>query len=182
MTHSQPSTTPTDTMEWERWTWADRVTPLSNFRDHVPGDIPTPSNQQPAPSTYMTLMYNGHYTLSTTNYQAPTDTWLVHGNDSLLTADYTPPAHNPGNDTYTREDEPDDPHISGLGGAGPWTSCSPSAAATRALAGRCTVLLKVPNGPGRFLQSSGRGGSSCVTSRGKPPRTARDPPPYAPSS
>ena len=60
----------------------------SNFRHHVPGDIPTPDKQQPAPSTYMTLMYNLHYTLSTTNYHAPTDHWVVHGTDSLLPADY----------------------------------------------------------------------------------------------
>ena len=52
-----------------------------------PGDIPTPDEQQPAPSTYMTLMYNLHYTLSTTHYHAPTDHWIVHGTDSLLPAD-----------------------------------------------------------------------------------------------
>ena len=68
------------------------MTSLSIFRDHVPGDIPVPNNQQPAPSTYMTLMYNGHDTLSTTHYHAPTDTWLVHGTDFLIPADYTPRA------------------------------------------------------------------------------------------
>ena len=68
------------------------MTSLSNFSDHVPGDIPTPDNQQPAPSTYTTLMYNKHYTLSTTHYHAPTYTWLVHCTDFLLPADYTPPA------------------------------------------------------------------------------------------
>ena len=115
--HPPPSTTPTDTMACERRTWVDRVTSLSNFTDHVPGDIPTPDNQQPAPSTYMTLMYNRHYTLSTTHYQPPTDTWLVHGTNSLLPADYPPPPpHNPGHDTNTKEDEPDDPHIWGKWG------------------------------------------------------------------
>ena len=118
MAHPPPSTTPTDIMAWERRTWVDSVTSLSNFREQVPGDIPSPDNQQPAPSTYMTLMYNGHYTLSTTHYHAPTDTWLVHGNNSLLPADYTPPPHphHPGRDTYTREDEPGDPHICGTWG------------------------------------------------------------------
>ena len=61
----------------------------------------------------MTLMYNGHYTLSTTHYHAPTGTWMVHSTDSLLPADYAPShPHNPGRDTYTREEEPDDRHIS----------------------------------------------------------------------
>ena len=86
---------------------------LSNFRHHVLGDIPTPDDRQPAPSTYMTLMYNLHYTLSTTHYHAPTDHWVVHGTDSLLPADYAPPPHNPGLDTYARGDEPEDPHIWG---------------------------------------------------------------------
>ena len=34
-----------------RRTWVDRMASMSNFRDHVPGDISTPDNQQPAPST-----------------------------------------------------------------------------------------------------------------------------------
>ena len=50
-----------------------------HFRDHVPGDVPTTDNQQSAPSTYMTLIYNIHYTLSTTHYHAPTGHWVVHG-------------------------------------------------------------------------------------------------------
>ena len=41
---------PTDIMPWERRTWVDRVNSLSNFRNHVIGDIPSPNNQQPAPS------------------------------------------------------------------------------------------------------------------------------------
>ena len=87
-----PSTTPADTMAQERRTWTDSVTSLSNLRDHVQGDIPTPNNQQPAPSTYMTLMYSRHYTLFTIHYHAPTHTWLVHGTDSLLSAYCSPPA------------------------------------------------------------------------------------------
>ena len=59
----------------------------------------------------MTLMYNLHYTLSTTHYHAPTDHWMVHGTDSPLPADYAPPLHNPGLNRYARGDEPDDPHI-----------------------------------------------------------------------
>ena len=39
----------------------------------------------------------------------------MHGTDSLLPADYAPPphTHNQGPDTYTREDEPDDPNLLG---------------------------------------------------------------------
>ena len=111
--HPPPSATPSDTKEWERETWIARMASLSNFQHHVPGDVPDPDNQQPAPSTYMTLMYNLHYTLSATHYHAPTDHWVVHGTDSLLPADYAPPPHNPGLDTYTRGDELDDPHLWG---------------------------------------------------------------------
>ena len=113
MAHSRPSATPSETKAWERETWVDRMPSLSNFRDHILGDVPTPDNQQPAPCTYMLLMYNIHYTLSTTSYHAPTGHWVVHG-----TASPSPPTtptspHNPGPETYTREDELDDPHISG---------------------------------------------------------------------
>ena len=83
MAHPPPSTTPGETTAWERETWVDRMASLSNFRDHVPGDVPSPDNQQPAPSTYMTLMYNMPFSLSTTHYHAPTGTWVVHGTDSL---------------------------------------------------------------------------------------------------
>ena len=65
---------------------------------------------------YVILMYNHHYTLSTTHYKAPTNRWVVHGTDFLLTADYNPPMHSPGPDTYTRVDEPMDPPIRGKGG------------------------------------------------------------------
>ena len=111
MAHPRPSTNPTDTMAWERRTWIERVTSLSNFTEHVLGDIPSLDNQQPAPSTYMTLMYNRHYTLSATHYHAATNNWLVHGTNSLLPANYSPPGHNQGHDTYTKEYEPDDPNI-----------------------------------------------------------------------
>ena len=111
MAHPPLSATPSDTKEWERETWVDQMASLSNFRHQVPGDVPTPNKQQPALSPYMTLMYNIHYTLYTTHYQAPTGHWLVHGTDSLLPADYAPPPANPGPDTYTREDEPADPDI-----------------------------------------------------------------------
>ena len=95
MAHPPTSTIPSDTKEWERETWVDRMAYLSNFRDHVPGDVPTPDNQQPASSTHMTLMYNIHYTLSTTHYHARTGHWVVHGTDSLLPADYAPPPPPP---------------------------------------------------------------------------------------
>ena len=95
MAHRPPGATPDNTKEWERETWVARMASLSNFRHHVPGDIRTPDERQPAPSTYMTLMYNLHYTLSTTHYHAPTDHWVVHGTDSLLPADYAPPPTQP---------------------------------------------------------------------------------------
>ena len=113
MAHPPTSATPDNTKEWERETLVVRMASLSNFRHHVPGNIPSPDDRQPTPSTYMTLMYNLHYTLSTTHYHAPTDHWVVHGTDSLLPADYAPPTHNPGLDTYARGDSPDDPHIWG---------------------------------------------------------------------
>ena len=52
MAHPPPSADADNTKEWERETWVARMASLSNFRHHVPGDIPTPDNQQPAPSTY----------------------------------------------------------------------------------------------------------------------------------
>ena len=117
MAHLPPSATPSATKDWERVTWVHRMASLSNFRHHVPWDVPGPDNQQPAPSTYMTLMYNMHYTLFTTHSHAPTGHWVVHGTNSLLPADYAPPPpHNPGPDTYTREDEPDNPHSWGTWG------------------------------------------------------------------
>ena len=109
----QPSPTPSNTKGWERETWVARMASLSNFRHHVPGEVPTPDDQQPAPSTYMTLMYNLHYTLSTTHYHAPIDYWVVDGTDSLLPADYAPSPHNAGLDMYTRGHEPDEPHLWG---------------------------------------------------------------------
>ena len=113
MAHPPPSATPNNTKEWERETWVARMACLSNFQHHVPGVFPTPDNRQPAPSMYMTLMYNLHYTLSTTHYHAPTDHLVVHGTDTILLADYAPPPHNPGLDTYAGGDEQDDPHIWG---------------------------------------------------------------------
>ena len=89
------SATLSDTKEWERETWIARMPSLSNFKHHVPGDVPTPDDQQPAPCTYWTLMYNRHYTLSTTHYHAPTCHWVVHGTNSLLPADYAPPPTQP---------------------------------------------------------------------------------------
>ena len=111
MANPPPSATPSDTKEWDRETLVARMASLSNFRHHVPGDV---CDQQPAPSTYMTLMYNLHHTLSTTHYHAPTDHGVVHGTDSLLPADYAPPPHNPGLDTYTRGDEADQPDLWGM--------------------------------------------------------------------
>ena len=180
MAHPPPGATPNNTKGWEPETWVARMASLSNFRHHVPGDIPTPNERQPAPSTYMTLMYNLHYTLSTTHYHAPTDHWVVHGTDSLLSADYAPPPHNPGRDTYARGETRTTPTSGARGNANPWTRCSPSAAAARALVGRCIASPSGPKGPGGSPRTGGCGWSRCAPSRGKPPQTAGDPPPHAP--
>ena len=95
MAHPRPGATPRDTKASERETLVDQMASLSTFRDHVPGDVPTPDNQQPDPSSYMTLMYNIHYTLSTTHYRAPPGHWVVHGTDSLHPANYIPPPARP---------------------------------------------------------------------------------------
>ena len=86
MAPSPPDTAPASTKAWERRTWVDRVTWLTNVRDHVHPGIPALTNHQHAPSMYMTLLYNGHYTLSTTGYHTRSDTWFVHGTDSLQPA------------------------------------------------------------------------------------------------
>ena len=137
MAHPPPSATPSDTKWWERETWVARMASLGNFRHPVPGDVPTPNEQQPAPSTYMTLMYNLRNTLSTTHYHALTGHWMVHGTDSLLPADYAPPPHTSQASTRTPGWESRTTPTSGArGNASPWTRCSPSAAATRTLAPR----------------------------------------------
>ena len=113
MAHPPPDATPNSTKEWERETWVARMASLSNFRHHVPGGHPHPDEQQPAPSTYMTLMYNLHYTLSTTTYHAPTDHWVVHGTDSLPPRRLHPPHTQPGPRHVRQGEDPDDPHIWG---------------------------------------------------------------------
>ena len=180
MAHPPPSATPDNTKEWEPETWVARMASLSNFRHHVLGDIPPPDDRQPAPSTYMTLMYNLRYTLSTTHYHAPTEHWVVHGTDSLLPAGYAPPPHIPGLDPYARGDEPDDPHIWGT-----WERKS------------LDTLLSIRSGsqglgraiycPAKWTQLTWGIPTDrwlwMVTlrpSRGKPPQTAGDPPPHAP--
>ena len=97
-------------MEWERETWADRLASQSGFKNVDP-DVPTPPSQEPAPSTYMTIMYDGRYGLATTHYHARSHTWVVHGTDSLLSADYAPNVH-----TYTTLGGLDGPHIQGTWG------------------------------------------------------------------
>ena len=183
MANPPPSATPSDTKEWERETWVARMASLSKFRHHVPGDVPSTDDQQPAPSTYMTLMYNVHYTLSTTHYHAPTGHWVVHGTDSLLPADYAPPPHTTQASTRTPGRTSRTTPTSGArGNASPWICCSPSAAATSALVGQCIALPSGPNGPGGSPQTGGCGRSRCAPSRGRPPRTARDPPPPPPTT
>ena len=172
MAHSLPSATPSNTKEWEPETWVAPMTSLSNFRHHVPGD-----NRQPAPSAYMTLRYNLHYTLSATHYHAPHGHWVTHGTDSLLPADYAPPPHNQGLDTYARKDEPDDPTSGARGNASPWTHCSPSAAATRALVGRCIALPSGRNGPGGSPRTGGAEGHAVPPAEGGPPKPKETHPP-----
>ena len=111
MAQPPPSAGPSNTKEWERETWVALMASLSNFRHHVLEDITIHDNRQPAPSTYMTLMYNLHYTLSTTHYHAPTDHWVVHGTNSLLPADYAPPPAQPRPRHVRQREELDDPHI-----------------------------------------------------------------------
>ena len=184
MAHPPPSAIPDTTEEWERETWVARMASLSNFWHHVPGDIPTPDDRQPAPSTYMTLMYNVHYTLSTTHYHAPTDHWVVHGTDSLLPADYAPPpphttqasTRTPGGTSRTT------PTSRARGNANPWTRCSPSAAAAGALVGRCIASPSGPNRPGVSPRTGGCGGSHCAPSIGKPPKNRRGPTPRRPTT
>ena len=107
MSNPTPSATPSDTKEWEREKWVARMASLSNFRHHVPGDVPSPDDQRPAPSTYMTLMYNLHYTPSTSHYHSPNGTAPTPSSPPTT----PPPPHGPDHDTYTRGDEPDDPHL-----------------------------------------------------------------------
>ena len=131
------SATPSKPKEWERGSWVARMARLSNFSHHVPGDIPTPHDRQPAPSAYMTLMYNLNYTLSATHYHAATGHWVVRSTDSLPPPPgYAPPPHTtqastrtPGKTSWTT------PKFGARGKASPWTHCSPSAAAIRALVG-----------------------------------------------
>ena len=44
MAHPPPSATPGDTKERERETRVARMASLSNFRHHVPGDVPGPDD------------------------------------------------------------------------------------------------------------------------------------------
>ena len=64
------------------------------------------------------------------------------------------------------------PRSGARGNASPWTRCSPSAAATRALVGRCIALLSGLNGPGGSPRTGGCGRSRCAPSRGRPPQNA----------
>ena len=171
-----------DTKEWEQETWVARMASLSNLRHHVPGDIPSPDDRQPAPSTYMTLMYNLHYTLSATHYHAPTGHGVVHGTDFLLPANYAPPPHNPGLNTYAREDEPDDPHLWGTWERKSLDTLLSIRSGNQALVGRCIALPSGPNGPGGAPRTGGCERSRCARSRGRPPQNRRGPTPPRPTT
>ena len=109
MAQPPPSATPSDTKAWGRETWVDRMASLSNFRE--PSPTATTSSQPPhvhAPHVKHTL-HPLHHPLPRTN-------WPPGGTGHRLPPPRRlrpPPGHNPGPDTYTREDEPDDPHIWG---------------------------------------------------------------------
>ena len=175
-----PSTTPqqySSTISWERKMWVNRVTSLSNLRDHVPGDIPSPDNQHPAPSRDITLMHNRHYTLSTSHYLAPTDTCVVLPPRRLQPPARTghAPARTPGRTSRTSS-------TSGArGSASPWTRCYPSAAAIRGLGREMYCLAKWTQRSWEIPAERWTGWSPPVPSRRRPPETARDPPPRAPS-
>ena len=52
MAQPPTSATPSDTKAWERETWVARMASLSNFRHHVPGDVPNrTTSSQPPPRT-----------------------------------------------------------------------------------------------------------------------------------
>ena len=178
MARHPPCATPSDTKAWETETWVHWMASQSQFRDQVPGDVPVPSNQQPAPFTYMTLMYNIHYTLSATHYHARTGTWVLHGTDSLLPADCAPPSpRNPGHDMYTREDEPDDPHIWSTWERRSLDMLLSIRSRNKVLGKVMYCLAKWTKQTWRSPRTGGCGRSNCAPSRGRPPRTAWDPPP-----
>ena len=55
ITHPPPSATPSNTKEWERENMGSPDGLPEQIQHQFPGDIPTPDDRQPAPSTYMTL-------------------------------------------------------------------------------------------------------------------------------
>ena len=134
-----------------------------------PGRRPHPRKTAAARSTYMTVMYNIQYTLSTTHYHAPTGDWVVYGTDSLPPCRLRPPPHNPGPSTYTRMTSLTTQTSGACRSANPWTRCSPSAAETRALAGRCITLPSGPNGPARSRGPVAVEGHAAPPAVGGPP-------------
>ena len=156
---------------------------LSNFRHNVPGDVPTYDDQQPARSTYMTLMYNRHYTLSTTHTTHKLATgWCTALTPSSPPTTPPPPAQARPRHVHQGGRAGQLPPLGHVGDASPWTRCSSSVAATRALVGRCIALQSGPNGPGGSPRTGGCGRSCCAPSRGRPHRTAGDPTPLCPTT
>ena len=180
MAQPPPSATPSDTKEWERETWVARMASLSNFRHHVPGDVPTTDDQQPAPSTYMALLYNLHYTLSTTHYHAPTGHWVVHGTDSLLPADYAPHTHNADPDTCTRGDEPEDPHLWGTGERKSLNTLLSIRSGNQGLGRAMYCLAKWTQRTCRIPTDRSLWKVTLRCQQREAPRTAGDPTPHAP--
>ena len=180
MAHPPQSATPSDPKEWERETWVAPMASLSNFRHHVLGDVPFPKTSgQPPPRTCPSC------TICTAPSPPHTTTHRVASWWYTAPTLSSPPTGPPPNTTQAPTRTPGRTRLttptSGVReNASPWTPCSPSSAATRALVARCIALTSGPNGPGGSPQTGGCGRSPCTPSRGRPPQTTRDPPPRAP--
>ena len=107
MAHPSPSATPSDSKEHERETWVARMSSLSNFRHR---------SQRPAASPLHVHDPHVQSALPPLHDQLPRTNWPLGGAWHRLPPPRRlrpPPPHNPGPDTYTRGDEPDDPHLCG---------------------------------------------------------------------
>ena len=117
MAHPPPSTTPIDTMAWKRRTWVDRLTFLSTFRGACPGGTPQP--RQPAARPLHLHDSHVQETLHPLNHPLPHTKRHPAGPLHQILPPrrlHPPPRTTRGHDTYTREDEPDEPHITGTWG------------------------------------------------------------------
>ena len=112
MAHPPPSTTPANTMTWERRTWVDSQQlqgPRPRQHPHLQQATASPLHVH-SPHVRQTL-HSLHQPLPRTNRQpgGPRHLLPLPGRLHL-------PPYSPGPDTYSREDEQDDPHILGRWG------------------------------------------------------------------